>query len=145
MARAIRSLTLPPGFSDSSFPRTIAHAGLTTRRSRTNGVSPMRSSALETSRAMFSPSTGSNLVGDPLFGLGPYAITDVGQRRVIHDGRYRIPHLGPDIPQHAKTLLGAVLLGSLGYTEDRRDRTAHCPKDLAQGDLSRRLGQVVPP
>src|SRR5215471_13644784 len=46
MARAMRSLTLPPGLRDSTFASTSAEPSGTTRLSRTSGVLPMRSRAL---------------------------------------------------------------------------------------------------
>src|SRR3990172_2227344 len=169
MARAMRSLTLPPGFTDSSFPRTMAHPDLTSRRSGTSGVSPMSSSALDTNRAMLmSPQAwvracpvarlparpiaappsprGSDLVGDPLFGLRPDPVADIRQRRVIHNSRDGVPHLGPDIAECAGGLLGTMLPEVLlGHAEDGCDGSVHRPEDLAQGNLSRRLGHVIPP
>src|SRR4051812_37747528 len=43
---AMRSFTLPPGFSDSILPSTSAEPAGTTRASRTSGVLPIRSSTL---------------------------------------------------------------------------------------------------
>ena len=58
MATAMRSLTLPPGFSDSIFASTVAPSLLGSRLSFTSGVPPTTSS---TEAAIFGRSVAASL------------------------------------------------------------------------------------
>src|SRR5262245_60066759 len=142
MATAIRSFTLPPGLRDSTLARTRAPEASASRRRRTRGVSPIRSStefAILPAMTFLSPS---DVIHRPS-GSAPFlgAGHQISRRPSIHAAAHRQRDLLPQLGQLA-TLPGAVAPAVRGRVE-RRTAAVHGPEDGPDGDVLGRLGQVV--
>src|SRR5712692_8540019 len=117
---AMRSLTLPAGFIDSTFASTSAQPACTSRLRRTIGVSPTRS---RTESAIFL----SFRIIIPLYHVScaarrehAVALRQVRDRRTVQDAQYSFPHGLPHIPLRAAAVLRAR--ARLLKTVGRHDR-----------------------
>src|SRR3989304_2933648 len=120
MLRAMRSLTLPAGFIDSTLATTSAQSGWTTRFSRTIGVPPTRSSTVS---AIFvlSAITLLDYVPNAARLRDSVALGQVADRRVVQHLEDRPAHIVPHVALGAAAVAGAG--AALIEAVPRYDRT----------------------
>src|SRR2546425_937721 len=94
IARAIRSLTLPPGLRDSTLATTAAPPGLGSLRRRTSGVLPIRSST-ESWMLMVFPLDVVHRPGAAAALARP--CDQFAERHAVHHLRHRLRDLQPEI------------------------------------------------
>src|SRR5713101_866863 len=161
MATAIRSLTLPPGFSDSILARTAAPSLLGSRLSFTSGVPPTTSS---TEAAIFGrpvaaglrwvmapnpignasspPKKGSDVIhgfreSPTLESLTP----EILERGAVDDRIYGLRNRAPQRHEIARGISRHATAGPSGAAHSRRP--LHGAQDSAHRDLRGRLGQPI--
>src|SRR3989338_7831919 len=148
MATAIRSLTLPPGLSDSIFASTVAPSALARRLSLTSGVPPPTSSTEPAIRARppppgrfcpMAPMRPGRRPSDVVHGPG-HALAllgqalEVRQRNPVDDRRHGRAHLLPQLGQIA----GGIPPGCAPCPPGRLEPSEgplHRPQDAAHRDL----------
>src|SRR3990172_1577 len=139
MLRAMRSFTLPAGLSDSSLPSTSADPSGTTRRSRTRGVLPPRSSTLS---AISSParieafgSRSLDVVPSTIMAVLSLLFCQVCDGHALQDllggVAHPLPHLALD------TAAGPGAGVRVVHAGDGRQRSLQRHHHLAQPDLPR--------
>src|SRR2546422_8355381 len=142
MFSAMRSFTLPAGFIDSTLARISADPAGTTRFNRTIGVPPTRSSTV--SAIPFSLVISLLDVVPGTTGLHqPLAVRQVGDRGVVQDSQYRLPHRLPHLPLQATAVLAA--LAAVVQTIDQHFQAFQRLQYLAHTQLARFPDEGVAP
>src|SRR5688572_21067891 len=138
IATPMRSFTLPPGLRDSTLASTVAEPSRGSRRRRTSGVPPIRSSTESAILSFFMSAS------DMVHGLrGAPALErprhEVAEGEPVHHLRHRFRDL---VPQLAQLVAGAAVAPPLrGGFEG--GAAFHGAQDSAYRDLLRRLREVI--
>src|SRR5213594_1345856 len=142
MATAMRSLTLPPGFNDSTFAITVAPPGCGRRLRRTMGVCPMSSRTLAAIGGRPTAGASSDVVHRTGGALAlAHAFSQLAEREPVDHARHGLGDLVPQLHQ-VLTITAAPAITS-GF--ERATGALDGTKDGAHGDRFRRTGQMVTP
>src|SRR5438105_2037417 len=142
MATAMRSFTLPPGFSDSTFATTSAPPGLGSRFKRTSGVRPTSSS---TDAAIFPRSVISGLARSYVIHRTRHAASLRGAHGEIAEGQavdhagHRLGNLLPEIHEVLPIAHVAIAIDHL----ERRRRSFHGAQHVTDRDVVRTPREMV--
>src|SRR5437867_266156 len=142
MATAMRSLTLPPGFNDSTFAITVAPPGCGRRLRRTMGVCPMSSRTLAAIGGRPTAGASSDVVHRTGGALAlAHAFGQLAEREPVDHARHGLGDLVPQLHQ-VLTITAAPAITS-GF--ERATGALDGTKDGAHGDRFRRTSQMVTP
>src|SRR5438046_1727810 len=142
MATAMRSLTLPPGFNDSTFAITVAPPGCGRRLRRTMGVCPMSSRTLAAIGGRPTAGASSDVVHRTGGALAlAHAFGQLAEREPVDHARHGLGDLVPQLHQ-VLTITAAPAITS-GF--ERATGALDGTKDGAHGDRFRRTMQLVTP
>src|SRR5688572_26270763 len=138
IATPMRSFTLPPGLRDSTFASTAAPPARGSRRSRTRGVPPMRSSTESAILPFFMSAS------DMVHGLRRAAALErprheVAEGQAVHHLRHGFRDL---VPQLGQLVAGAAVAAPLRRRLEG-GATLHRAQHRAHRDLLRRLREVI--
>src|SRR5712692_5611332 len=142
MATAMRSLTLPPGLSDSTFASTVAPSGLGRRLRRTIGVCPMSSRTLVAIGGRLTETASSDVVHRAGGALAlAHAVGQLAKREPIDHARHGLGNLLPQ-PHQILTVAGGPPVAA---RLDGRARPLDGAQHGAHRDGLGRPGQMVTP
>src|SRR5262245_55783647 len=140
MATAMRSLTLPPGLTDSSLATTSAPPAFGSRLSRTSGVRPISSRTVDATRGRIITSSLSDVVHRPGHSHPlAHASRELAEREPVH---YAGDGFGDLFPQ----LDEVVTVAACTLAADRfegRARTLHRSQHRPHRDLLGQAREVI--
>src|SRR5437879_7515488 len=142
MATAMRSLTLPPGFNDSTFAITVAPPGCGRRLRRTMGVCPMSSRRVAAIGGRPTAGASSDVVHRTGGALAlAHAFGQLAEREPVDHARHGLGDLVPQLHQ-VLTITAAPAITS-GF--ERATGALDGTQDGHHGARCRRQGQLVAP
>src|SRR5437867_10520438 len=142
MATAMRSLTLPPGFSDSTLALPVAPPAWGRRLRRTMGVCPMSSRTFAAIGGRLTASASSDVVHRTGGALAlAHALGQLAEGEPVDHARHGLRDLVPKLHQILTIAPGPAV--AAGF--ERAARSLDGPEHGLHGDPFRRTSQMVTP
>src|SRR5437867_8961026 len=142
MATAMRSLTLPPGFSDSTLALPVAPPAWGRRLRRTMGVCPMSSRTFAAIGGRLTARASSDVVHRTGGALAlAHALGELAEGEPVDHARHGLGDLVPQLHQILSITAPPAVTAHFERAAGALDGT----KDGAHGDRFRRTGQMVTP